>query len=125
MFLVFYFIQDAGTGLNKRENPHKYLLYKPTFSQLFTFLASGFKELPPTGAMLLYLSADGCLGNTKHTEDGGFIQIKSVKLFESDQTECFIILMCKGCSIFSATALDAVAVIFPGARPFCRSVVVV
>ena len=28
---------------SKRPNPHKYLLYKPTFSQLFTFLASGFK----------------------------------------------------------------------------------
>ena len=62
-------LQDvSGTG--KRDNPHKYLLYKPTFSQLFTFLASGFKELPPTGAMLLYISADGCLGNAnKHTDD--------------------------------------------------------
>lgn len=57
------------TSLGKRDNPHKYLLYKPTFSQLFTFLASGFKELPPAGAMLLYLSADGCLGNAKHTDD--------------------------------------------------------
>ena len=58
------------SSVNKRDNPHKYLLYKPTFSQLYTFLASGFKELPPTGAMLLYISADGCLGNTKHTDDG-------------------------------------------------------
>lgn len=37
-----------------------------------TFLASGFKELPPNGAMLLYLSADGSLGNAKHTDDGKF-----------------------------------------------------
>ncbi|CAH1787122.1 unnamed protein product [Owenia fusiformis] len=58
-----------NNNLNKRDNPHKYLLYKPTFSQLNTFLASGFKELPPNGAMLLYLSADGSLGNTKQTED--------------------------------------------------------
>ncbi|ELU10092.1 hypothetical protein CAPTEDRAFT_93181 [Capitella teleta] len=71
-----FFISDGSsgscTGLNKRDNPHKYLLYKPTFSQLFTFLASGFKELPPTGAMLLYVSADGCLGNAKHTDDIAF-----------------------------------------------------
>ncbi|GIY08979.1 protein SCAI [Caerostris extrusa] len=31
----------------KRENPHKYLLYKPNISQLIVFLSSGFKELPP------------------------------------------------------------------------------
>jgi hypothetical protein len=31
------------TAPSKKPNPHKYLLYKPTFSQLFTFLASGFK----------------------------------------------------------------------------------
>ena len=31
------------TAPSKLPNPHKYLLYKPTFSQLFTFLASGFK----------------------------------------------------------------------------------
>jgi len=62
------FVND-GSGIFRRDNPHKYLLYKPTFSQLYTFLASGFKELPPTGAMLLYVSADGCLGNAKHTDD--------------------------------------------------------
>jgi hypothetical protein len=61
-----------GSSINRRDNPHKYLLYKPTISQLFTFLASGFKELPPTGVMLLYLSADGCLGNAKHSDDIAF-----------------------------------------------------
>lgn len=40
-------------------SPHKYLLFRPTFSQLFLFLASGFKELPQHGVLLLYLSADG------------------------------------------------------------------
>lgn len=27
----------------KRTNPHKYLLYRPTFSQLYLYLASAFK----------------------------------------------------------------------------------
>lgn len=53
----------------RRENPHKYLLYKPTLSQVLVFLASGFKELPTNGALLLYLSADGCFSTTKHPED--------------------------------------------------------
>ncbi|XP_013404360.1 protein SCAI [Lingula anatina] len=63
---------ENGDKINKRDNPHKYLLYKPTFSQLYTFLASGFKELPPGGAMLVYVSADGSLGNMKETEDVAF-----------------------------------------------------
>ena len=62
-------LPQDGSSISKRDNPHKYLLYKPTFSQLFTFLASGFKELPPTGAMLLYISADGSHGNLKQTDD--------------------------------------------------------
>ncbi len=49
----------AGERPLKRDNPHKYLLYKPTLSQLLVFLGSGFKELPPKGALLLYVSADG------------------------------------------------------------------
>ena len=46
----------AGAG---RDNPHKYLLYKPTLPQLLVFLASSYKELPGGGALLLYISADG------------------------------------------------------------------
>ena len=60
-------LQEGMTGA--RENPHKYLLYKPTFSQLMTFLASGFKELPASGAMLLYLSADASFPSAKVQED--------------------------------------------------------
>ncbi|XP_064616454.1 protein SCAI-like isoform X2 [Liolophura sinensis] len=63
---------ENGDRLSRRENPHKYLLYKPTYGQLNTFLASGFKELPPNGAMLLYISADGCHGNAKHTDDAAY-----------------------------------------------------
>jgi len=64
--------ESSGGRSGKRENPHKYLLYKPTFSQLMAFLASGFKELPPNGAMLLYLSADGCFSTPKHRDDPGY-----------------------------------------------------
>lgn len=53
----------------KRDNPHKYLLYRPSFSQLFVFLASGFRELPANSVLLLYLSADGVFANIKHPED--------------------------------------------------------
>nr|CDS28597.2 protein scai [Hymenolepis microstoma] len=41
------------------KNPHKYLLYKPSFSLFNTFMATGFKDLPSDGALLLYISADG------------------------------------------------------------------
>lgn len=59
----------VGERRMSRDNPHKYLLYKPSISQLLVFLASGFKELPPGGALLLYISADGCFSTTQHPED--------------------------------------------------------
>ena len=60
----------------KRTNPHKYLLYRPTASQLITFTSFAFKvlrvvvasfsstlmrlqELQESNVMLVYLSADG------------------------------------------------------------------
>lgn len=60
---------ENGEKRNFRDNPHKYLLYKPSISQLLVFLSSGFKELPPGGALLLYMSADGCFSTTQHPED--------------------------------------------------------
>jgi len=36
-------MQESADKPTRRENPHKYLLYKPTFSQLYTFLAASFK----------------------------------------------------------------------------------
>ncbi|XP_010766583.1 protein SCAI-like [Notothenia coriiceps] len=51
--------QEPNEKPAKRENPHKYLLYKPTFSQLYTFLSASFKELPANSALLVYLSATG------------------------------------------------------------------
>lgn len=63
---------ENGDRRHYRDNPHKYLLYKPSISQLLVFLASGFKELPPGGALLLYMSADGCFSTTQHPEDCKF-----------------------------------------------------
>lgn len=60
-------------GMPRRDNPHKYLLYKPTYSQVQVFLASGFKELPANGALLLYLSADGCFSTVKHPEESKYL----------------------------------------------------
>jgi hypothetical protein len=57
--------QNEETTIIERENPHKYLLYKPTFSQFNTYIASAFKDLPPHGVMMVYLSADNCEANSK------------------------------------------------------------
>ena len=63
----------SGNGVTRpRENPHKYLLYKPTLPQLLVFLASGYKELPPNGALLLYISADGSFPTRPRPEDTGY-----------------------------------------------------
>jgi len=43
----------------KRSNPHKFLLYRPSFSQLLVFLSTAFKELHDNNVLLLYVSADG------------------------------------------------------------------
>ncbi|XP_077353348.1 protein SCAI isoform X1 [Festucalex cinctus] len=56
----------------KRENPHKYLLYKPTFSQLFTFLSASFKELPANSVLLVYLSATGIFPSVNSESEGPF-----------------------------------------------------
>lgn len=53
--------ENGGSNVTmKRENPHKYLLYKPTMSQFLIFLASGLRELPANGAMMIYVSGEGC-----------------------------------------------------------------
>lgn len=50
---------DKGVA-HRRTNPHKYLLYRPSLSQLFVYLSTAFKDTADNGVMLLYLSADGC-----------------------------------------------------------------
>lgn len=42
--LAILFEQSDEKG-KKRSNPHKYLLYRPTFSQFFVFLSTAFKVL--------------------------------------------------------------------------------
>lgn len=39
----------------------------------------GFKELPLNGAMLLYLSADGCFPTTKHPQDCKYCSIVHIQ----------------------------------------------
>ncbi|KAK6470752.1 protein SCAI [Huso huso] len=56
----------------KRENPHKYLLYKPTFSQLYTFLSAAFKELPANSVLLMYLSATGVFSTGRSDYEGPY-----------------------------------------------------
>ncbi|KAF9572220.1 hypothetical protein EC968_010158 [Mortierella alpina] len=51
--------RNATEKGSKRTNPHKYLLYRPTLSQLMVYLATAFKEVSSDSALLIYLSADG------------------------------------------------------------------
>ncbi|CAG8602640.1 16175_t:CDS:2, partial [Racocetra fulgida] len=57
----------ADKSASRRMNPHKYLLHKPTFSQLMVYISTAFKEINENSALLLYLSADG----TKHASVNG------------------------------------------------------
>lgn len=54
-------MQNAAMVVDRnfsRDNPHKYLLYKPTIHQLLVFLSCGFKELPPNGeCAILFLKS--------------------------------------------------------------------
>ncbi|KAM7535028.1 hypothetical protein Aperf_G00000104282 [Anoplocephala perfoliata] len=43
----------------KLKNPHKCLLYKPSYATFNIFMAAGLKDLPADGVLLLYISADG------------------------------------------------------------------
>ncbi|KAJ3414151.1 hypothetical protein HDV05_007013 [Chytridiales sp. JEL 0842] len=58
-----------GTGADKaatrRTNPHKYLLYRPTFAHLMLYIATAFKDINENAALLLYLSADGAKRQVK------------------------------------------------------------
>ncbi|XP_062063539.1 protein SCAI isoform X2 [Lepus europaeus] len=65
-------MQESGDKPTRRENPHKYLLYKPTFSQLYTFLAASFKELPANSVLLIYLSATGVFPTGRSDSEGPY-----------------------------------------------------
>ncbi|KAG0199294.1 hypothetical protein BGX28_007423 [Mortierella sp. GBA30] len=51
--------RSVADKTSKRTNPHKYLLYRPTLSQLMVYLATAFKEVSSDSALLIYISADG------------------------------------------------------------------
>ena len=59
-------------GDKKAKNPHKYLLYKPSISTFNCFMSAGFKDLPPDGVLLLYISADGMKYDAKSQSDRKF-----------------------------------------------------
>ncbi|XP_023697057.1 protein SCAI-like isoform X2 [Paramormyrops kingsleyae] len=65
-------LQEPSEKPAKRENPHKYLLYKPTFSQLYTFLSASFKELPASSVLLVYLSATGVFPTGRSDYEGTY-----------------------------------------------------
>ncbi|XP_067397803.1 protein SCAI isoform X2 [Emydura macquarii macquarii] len=65
-------MQESTEKPTRRENPHKYLLYKPTFSQLYTFLAAAFKELPANSVLLIYLSATGVFPSGRSDSEGPY-----------------------------------------------------
>lgn len=54
----------------QRPNPHKYLLYRPSLSQLLVYLSTAFKDATDHGVVLLYLSADGC--EFPHLKENGY-----------------------------------------------------
>ncbi|ETE59713.1 Protein SCAI, partial [Ophiophagus hannah] len=69
--------QESTEKPARRENPHKYLLYKPTFSQLYTFLAASFKvceaevRLVPSSDRrlnLTYPSLEAVISSVKFSE---------------------------------------------------------
>jgi hypothetical protein len=55
---------------SKRANPHKYLLYRPTFAQLYLYLTTAFKDISESSAFLLYISADGAKKDVKSSFQG-------------------------------------------------------
>ena len=53
----------------QRENPHKYLLYKPSFGQFYAYISAAFKDLSPMRILMLYISADGFETTNKNQID--------------------------------------------------------
>ncbi|KAJ1885654.1 hypothetical protein LPJ81_006857, partial [Coemansia sp. IMI 209127] len=61
--------KEKEKASGKRANPHKYVLYQPSFSHIQVYIASAFKEIGDQGCVLLYLSSEGAtLG---HSENEG------------------------------------------------------
>ncbi|KAI9297046.1 hypothetical protein K502DRAFT_288547 [Neoconidiobolus thromboides FSU 785] len=52
------FIRLPTSNLKKVHPPHKYLLFRPTFSQLLVYISNCYKDLSDNSALLIYLSSD-------------------------------------------------------------------
>lgn len=63
--------EDGDKVQSKRNNPRKYMLYRPSFAQITLFLATCFKDINEHAAILLYLSADGSKRQTSSVEYSG------------------------------------------------------
>ncbi|KAG0379581.1 hypothetical protein BGX24_012616 [Mortierella sp. AD032] len=76
---------------SRRLNPHKYLLFRPTLSQLMVYLATAFKEVSGDSAMLIYLSADGSKRSSPDTSGAkgyhGGILTNSRKVLDGSDVE--------------------------------------
>ncbi|CAG8624928.1 15258_t:CDS:10 [Acaulospora morrowiae] len=84
-------ITPADKSASRRVNPHKYLLYKPSFSQLMVYIATAFKEINENSAMLLYISADGAKRSNNNDQNqfngyGGGVATSSKKLADKSET---------------------------------------
>lgn len=53
-----YWARGTENG-TEHENPAKYMLYRPTASELLAVLATSCEALPPVSAILVYISAAG------------------------------------------------------------------
>ena len=52
-------ISSVDKSSTRRSNPHKYLLYRPTYAQVMLYIATAFKDIADNNALLIYFSADG------------------------------------------------------------------
>ncbi|KAJ2822439.1 hypothetical protein IWW50_004213 [Coemansia erecta] len=57
----------------RRPNPHKYVLYQPSVSQVQVYLANAFREIGDQGCVLLYVSSDGTRMDAGAAAQHGFI----------------------------------------------------
>lgn len=73
-------LEDAP---RKGSNPRKYLLYRPTISQLLLYISTSFKQLGDSSAMLLYLSADGSKCKSKLDNGGVATSLSNTRRTES------------------------------------------
>ncbi|TPX36317.1 hypothetical protein SmJEL517_g01484 [Synchytrium microbalum] len=86
--------EDAGASEKaasvRRSNPHKYLLYRPTFAQLMLYVSTCFKDISDSSALLLYVSADGMkrkVDDKETTYKGGVATAVTVGRKPNDKAE--------------------------------------